>query len=425
MNNDFKTKTTKPQSPKTDTKPVPLPKKPLDLASHPDAIEAGLGNKLSTTPAAGGESLNNNSYTEPIGGKRTKKPRRSPKQWFKDLSKKQKILLIVSILILLIGGTASAYYLTRSEPAPAPQAVQPEPPKPTTEASKLTGVQVKPEMNKRSITAVMIENSTDARPQSGLADAGVVFEAIAEGGITRFLTLFQESQPKNLGPVRSVRPYYIDWLQGFDAAVAHAGGSPDGLAKIRNEGVKDLDQFANPVAYRREASRVSPHNLYTSTAALDKLKTEKKFTSTNFDGFARKEEKASKTPTAKSIDFNISSFNFNPHYDYVAKTNSYNRSLAGVPHTDLNTKKQINVKVVVAMIMNYGIAANGVNSAYNSIGSGKVYVFQDGNVTEGTWEKTGSKKQVVFKDKNKKVIKLNPGNTWISAVGSATGVSYK
>ena len=425
MNDDINIKTTKPKSPQPKVKPIPTADEPLDLASHPDAIQAGLGNKTSTPPDSVGASTNDSSLSEPVGGKRTKKPRRSPKQWFKDLSKKQKILLITAILLLLIGGSVSAYYLTKSEPAPAPQAVQPEPPKPTTEASKLTGVQVKPEMNKRSITAVMIENSTDARPQSGLADAGVVFEAIAEGGITRFLTLFQESQPKNLGPVRSVRPYYIDWLQGFDAAVAHAGGSADGLAKIRNEGVKDLDQFANPGAYRREASRVSPHNLYTSTAELDKLKTQKKFNTTDFKGFARKEEKASKTPTAKSLDFNISGFNFNPHYDYVAKTNSYSRSLAGVPHTDLNTKKQIQVKVVVAMIMNYGIAANGVNSSYNSIGSGKVYVFQDGTVTEGTWEKTGSKKQVVFKDKNKKVIKLNPGNTWISAVGSATGVTYK
>lgn len=279
----------------------------------------------------------------------------------------------------------------------------------------------------------MIENSLDARPQSGLANAGVVFEAIAEGGITRFLVLYQEDKPANIGPVRSVRPYYVDWVQGFDAPIAHAGGSTEALAKIKVEGVKDLDQFFNPAAYRREASRFAPHNLYTSTKNLDQLNKQKGFTKSKFDGFPRKAEDPIKTTeaaesaqkTIKQIDLNISSANFNPHYDYDKKTNSYARSIAGVPHKDLNNNKQIKAKVVVAMVMNYGIAPNGVNSVYNAVGSGKVYIFQDGKVKTGTWEKAGRKKQITFKDANKKTIELNPGSTWISAVGSAASVVYK
>ncbi|MCP5939883.1 DUF3048 domain-containing protein, partial [Klebsiella pneumoniae] len=84
-------------------------------------------------------------------------------------------------------------------------------PKPTTVANTLTGLQVAPDVNQRPVTGVMIENSTDARPQSGLDQAGVVFEAIAEGGITRFLALFQDTQPDYVGPVRSSRPYYVQW----------------------------------------------------------------------------------------------------------------------------------------------------------------------------------------------------------------------
>lgn len=415
MNDDL-TKTTKPNP-----NLIPSSTQPkTDLSMHPDAIAAGLGSTPVSTAAQKPEpNLENN-----LNSKAQKKQKKSAAQWFRELSKKQKILLIVTILLLIGGGTVSALLLNKQAPAPAQQAAIEKPVK-TTEPSKLTGVEVKPELNKRSVTAVMIENSLDARPQSGLASAGVVFEAIAEGGITRFLTLFQEDQPKNLGPVRSVRPYYVDWLQGFDASVAHVGGSAEALAMIKSQQVKDLDQFFNPVAYRRDSGRFAPHNMYTSTKELDKLKAAKGFKSTNFDGFPRKKEKPATTPTATKIDFNISGPSFNPHYDYIKKTNSYARTLAGTPHIDLNTKKQISTKVVVAMVMDYGIAANGVNSRYNSIGKGKVYIFQDGNVTTGTWEKTARKKQISFKDAKGKTIELNPGNTWISAVGAMANVTYK
>ncbi len=346
----------------------------------------------------------------------------------KNLSKKQKIILIVVLLLFLGGGTAAALVLTRKE---APQqkaaapAETPAPPKPETEASKLTGVQVKPELNKRPVTGIMIENSPDARPQSGLKDAGVVFEAIAEGGITRFLTLFQESQPDYIGPVRSVRPYYLDWLQGFDAAVAHVGGSSDGLAKIRTDGVKDLDQSANAGAFWRVSNRYAPHNMYTSMAKLDELQQKKGFTSSNFQGFPRKDDQPAATPTARTIDLNISGFLYNPRYDYDQPSNSYKRSEAGKPHIDEKSGAIIQPKVVVVPVITYGIAANRVNSVYGTIGSGKVFVFQDGGMTEGTWEKTSSKSQITFKDASGNPIKLNAGQTWVSVVGSADRVSYK
>ncbi len=100
--------------------------------------------------------------------------------------------MVAAAVLLLGGGAFGISKLLADEPAPTPEPVAEvakveEPPKPTTEASKLTGVQVSPELNARSVTAVMIENSVDARPQAGLKDAGVVFEAIAEGGITRFI----------------------------------------------------------------------------------------------------------------------------------------------------------------------------------------------------------------------------------------------
>ncbi|MEO8862964.1 MAG: DUF3048 domain-containing protein, partial [Candidatus Saccharimonadales bacterium] len=275
------------------------------------------------------------------------------------------------------------------------------------------------------VTAVMIENSPDARPQSGLKDAGVVFEAVAEGGITRFLTLFQEAQPDYIGPVRSVRPYYLSWLEAFDAPVAHAGGSPVALAKLRADGVMDLDQFANGGSYHRVSNRYAPHNLYTSMAELLALSKSKGKTSSTFTGFARKAEKPLATPTASAIDFSISGPLYNPHYDYDAATNSYRRSLAGKPHVDERSGVQITPKVVIAIVVGQSIDPDRVHTAYATLGSGKAYIFQDGGVTEGTWSKASDKEQIVFGNANGSPLALNPGNTWISVVGSASYVSYK
>jgi hypothetical protein len=270
----------------------------------------------------------------------------------------------------------------------------------------------------------MIENSMDARPQSGLGQASVVFEAIAEGGITRFLALFQDTAPENIGPVRSARPYYIQWALGFDAAYAHVGGSPEALADIKAWGVKDLDQFANAGAYHRTAERAAPHNMYTSMAALNQLEASKGYTTSTFTGFVRKlKESPVKVPNAKTVDIAISGPLYNVHYDYNPATNSYNRSEGGAAHIDANTNTQISPKVVVALAMPYSLAADGKHSVYGVIGSGQAFVYQDGVATPVTWTKSSEKSQIIFTDAAGKPFALNPGQTWLTAVSGADKVS--
>src|SRR5690606_24849205 len=120
---------------------------------------------------------------------------------------------------------------------------------------------------------------------------------------------------------------------------------------------------------------------YTSIAALNKVEADKGFTTSTYKGFARKTKaKPAKIPTAKAIDFDISSANFNVHYDYNTTTNSYDRVLGGVAHTDANNGKQISPKVVIALITSYGIHADGQHSVYGTIGTGQAIIFQDGEV---------------------------------------------
>jgi hypothetical protein len=337
-------------------------------------------------------------------------------------------------IVVLLAGTLSWLALSSHPKATAvivPKAIVKKPQviaKVTTAPSTLTGLAVDPSVNQRPTTAVMIENSIEARPQSGLSQAGVVFEAIAEGGITRFMAVYQDTAPDNVGPIRSARPYYVAWSQGFDAGYAHVGGSPDGLAAIKAWSVRDLDQFANGGSYHRVSTRQAPHNVYTGIATLNQLETAKGYGSSSYTGFIRKVAAPSAAPTAKAIDFSLSGYYYNPHFDYNPATNSYNRSEAGAPQTDQNSGQQLSPNVVIALVTPLGQGVLDASGAYYSnysvIGSGAAYVFQDGTVTPCQWNKASNASQITFTDAAGKPIGLNPGQTWLTALSSANGVKY-
>ncbi len=344
------------------------------------------------------------------------------------LSRKKWALLMAGLLLAISAGGFCAYKIyqhVRKLPPQKAAIVAKKAAKPTTEPSRLTGLPVDPALNKRPVTGVMIENSPDARPQSGLKDAGIVFEAIAEGGITRFLALFEDTQPDYIGPIRSARPYYLDWALAFNASLAHVGGSPDALAQIKALGVRDLDQFANSGYYTRVNNRYAPHNVYTSTAKLDELNQKKGYTSSNFASWPRKADQKATTPTANSIDLTVSGFLYSPHYDYDPATNSYKRSEGGQPHKDERSGVQLMPKVVVALVSGYTIASDGIHSIYGTTGSGHMYVFQDGIVTEGTWQKADSHSQFTFTNSAGAPLKFNAGQTWLTMVNSTGAVAYK
>lgn len=295
--------------------------------------------------------------------------------------------------------------------------------------SPLTGLPIKdPKLAKRPVTAVMIENSPDARPQSGLGAAGVVFEAVAEGGITRFEAFYQESQPKLIGPVRSLRPYYFDWAKTFNASVAHVGGSTEALNKIRSPGERDLDQFFNADTYWRASDRWAPHNVYTSSDKLSALNKSKGFKNSNFTSLKRQKPsrvKPAEKLNATSIKVDISSDTFNPSFRYNKKSNSYIRYQDGAPHIDRETKKPIEPKVVIALLTSVTPASNGYYMVIKTTGKGTAYIFQNGTVTKSTWTKADNKSQYQFTAADGKPILLNPGLTWFSVTANDKEVTWK
>ena len=286
----------------------------------------------------------------------------------------------------------------------------------------LSGVDVDPSLASRAVTAIMIENSEEARPQSGLNDADVVFEAIAEGGITRFLALFQSKKPDYIGPVRSARPYYAEWAKTFDASYVHAGGSPDGLQTIAGLGVKDISAFAyGDDVFYRTTDRQSPHNLYSSFKGLDRVNQEKGFTGSKFTAWNRKKD-VPQTPIASKIDITISTPYYNPSYTYDVTSNSYLRSEGGEVHKDEKSGKQLSPKTVLVMVMNR--SQNGIYSVYKTNGSGKFIAFQDGVATDGNWSRTNVTDQYAFKDANGFEYLFNKGQVWTSIVTDTANVKY-
>lgn len=336
------------------------------------------------------------------------------------------IILVVVGLLIATGLTVFVVLFQSPKQVAAPKAnavVAPaKTPAPTVYYSPLTGEVVPDQASTQlPVTGVMIENSPDARPQSGLKQAGVVYEAIAEGGITRFLALYQQEKPQLIGPVRSLRIYDIDWLAPFQASIAHVGGSLYAVQQIRDGNYRDLDQFFNGSFFWRATDRYAPHNVYTSFANLDKLNQERGYSTSVFTAWPRQDGKSAKVITAQSINVTISSALYNSRYIYNATTDNYTRYQAGAVHMDREDGPITPSTVIVMDVQESTVLQDGYREQITTIGSGKAFIFQNGTEQDATWTKTDSGSQTKFTDAAGNEIPLNRGQTWIAAVPANEG----
>lgn len=388
---------------------------------------------------------------------------------FQNLTNLQKVLVSIILGVVLYGASASLSYAMFSKITPAPVSKEGEvsklptpagvfvedPNDPKTESCPLNGTphtkKAQDFWSKRRPLAVMIENHTEARPQSGLSSADVVYEAVAEGGITRFMGLFYcNLSDAQVGPVRSARTYFLDWLGEYDALYAHVGGantpgSADALGQIIKYGVKDLNQFSIgfPVFWRDYQrlghSVATEHTMYSTTAKLWEVGTKRGWTATDSAGLKWdnkfvpwKFKDPAPSGAGQVTNIKVNFWESQPGYEvewiYDPASNSYKRKNGGTDHLDLDNNAQLSPKVVMVQFEKEANANDGypgnVHLLYGTTGSGKALIFQDGNVTEGKWNKTSRLTRTKYTDKNGKEIEFNKGQIWIQTVPEGSKVSF-
>lgn len=320
---------------------------------------------------------------------------------------KKKIFIV--ILLLLAVGAGAAYALGWFD----------KDKKDETYHSQLTGVEVDKDTSQQPILGVMIENSREARPQTGLDSAGVVFEATTEGGITRYLALYQENMPEEVGPVRSLRVHFLDWLMGFDSSVAHVGGNARSLELAESRDAKSLSQFKYSEPYYRNEDRQAPHNMYARTSDLRDLQKELEYSKSSFVEIPRSDDAASQNPTTTEITLPFSSAFYEAQFRYDNSSNSYTRYLAGEPHIDAATDKAITVKNLVVLELESDNDAQA-----GALGSGRAFVFKNGEVIEGRWQQSVFNQRLKVTDNQGNEVPLNRGDTWYAALPNGRLPSY-
>ena len=316
-------------------------------------------------------------------------------------------------------------------PTPAPTPTPTSTPVPTTTPvptptplpAPLTGELVPPDVAVRHAIAVMIDDLSPARPQSGLNSADVVWHAPAEGGIPRYMAIFQSKIPGAVGPVRSARSYYIAWAAEWRAVYAHSGGSPGALATLRAKGagqyVFNADEFRYGGRYfKRVRERPSPHNVYTDGKKLRKLATVVKAKDKILGPvwqFAP-DAPVAERPYGGSIKVVYPANTVT--YRYARDTNTYRRSVSREgKQFDAADGQRIQPKNVIVMFVRF-VPLNDRKNRLDAdlIGSGTAYISTNGKTIKGTWKKSSITKPTRFYDKAGEPVTLTIGQTFVQVM---------
>jgi len=302
--------------------------------------------------------------------------------------------------------------------------------------------------NQRRPLGVMIDNIVEARPQSGLSRADIVYEAVAEGGITRFMPVFLCQEAGDITPVRSARTHYLMWISEYDGLYAHVGGAGDdqtvnakvrAMGQIREWKIKDLDQFSIGFpTYWRGSDRFAPHNVHTTTTKLWEQAAKKgwgakdqesgkrwdeAFRSWIFKDDLPKEQRGA-TASAK-VNFWPNQEDYAVIWKYDPDKNAYLRFHKDQAQIDPLTSEQISAKnVVVQFVPEEGALDKHGHVFYKLEGQGKALIFQDGKVIAATWQKSSRTARTIYLDQKGKEVEFNRGLIFIQTVPIGAEVVY-
>ncbi|HBB37973.1 MAG: hypothetical protein UV82_C0006G0022 [Candidatus Magasanikbacteria bacterium GW2011_GWD2_43_18] len=283
-----------------------------------------------------------------------------------------------------------------------------------------------------ALVGIMIENHFEARPVSGLTRASVVYEAPVEGNYNRFFALFPEdTDVEKVGPVRSARPYFLDWLSEYPSTMyMHVGGSPDALDKIVSYDLFDLNEFYRGWYYWRDNARYAPHNVYTSqklwSAALSDYQDMQDPVDSHLTG--QWKFRPWDTCTEQCVNEITTTFagkTYEATWHYNTSTEQYERYEFGDLVTDPQTSEPVVADTLIIQYVHTTVLDGVGRLGMDTIGSGEALVFRNGFKVEGEWRKPSRIERTKFYDFDEEghPIEFKAGKIWIVVMNQTGGVT--
>lgn len=337
-------------------------------------------------------------------------------------------MLLGIIAIVLLAGCGSKEEIPEQEPVveEPPVAIPVEEPIVYPYAFPLTGVGTEEDSYKRPIM-VMVENQAQARPQSGLHRADQVYEVLAEGDITRFLAVYQSDDPDIIGPVRSIRPYFVELGAGLDALIVHAGWSQEAMNIIAQRRLAHFDQvYGDHAYYWRSNERRAPHNLYTSIEKIRQGAEDKGYREDWNDPaftFVDAIEAAAMEAGSEVRDIKIPYIaGYYVSYHWNEELGQYERHMLGEPHKDKETETQLVADNILIVEAGHKIVDNVGRRHVDVFGPGNGHLVQKGKIREITWKNQNGIIRAYSDDEE---VPLMPGRTWVHIVPIGTEIEVE
>jgi hypothetical protein len=300
---------------------------------------------------------------------------------------------------------------------------------PTIDVSEsINGLLAKDDLIDRRVVAVKIDNHPRARPQIALNEADVVYETLVEGGITRFIALYQTADFEKVGPNRSGRVTDSDLIKGLDAVFQISGAQQWVKNVYIADGINVL--YDNGVTTYRDKSRPAPHNLFTSTVKIRAIADDRGWSDENPGNMFLFGDAPGSEVAATGVSMSFSS---GPNANWEWDGDQYLRSNGSSAHQTVDIDgdvSQVSVDVLVALKVREFIAHNPAGSGTSlptadTVGTGDAIVFYNGEVVEGTWTREADTDMFTLTNEDGTAMVIPPGRLWISLIPNTESVTWE
>lgn len=277
--------------------------------------------------------------------------------------------------------------------------------------------------------AVMVNNFHLARPQSGLSNADIVYEVLAEGDITRFLAIFQSNIPDKIGPVRSARDYYIELANGYHALFICHGNSPE-AKQMMDAGIIDSINglIYDGTLFKRDMSRKAPHNSYILKEGIEKGVVKRNYSYTEkVTPLAFTQEPLSFDTSWKKVSEVFIKYSYNPDNNVTYKYNEVNKNFQriqdGIVAKDALNNKDLQIKNILVIESTHKVIDDYGRRSVDLENGGKGFYIVDGMLKDIQWKNIDGR--IIPFTLEGTEIKFAPGQTWINFVPGLDKVTVK